>query len=194
MKIFDLYGVEDVKIEDPSLKRYINLDVKLVLKTRGRERERFGQARVNIVERLINMLQVPGHRGKKHKVITVASGKYTKQVNTLLAAFKIIQEKTQQNPIQALVKAIENAAPRDEITVIEYGGARYPQAVDISPMRRVNIVLHHLVHGAQDRVLNKKKNVAQALAEEIILASSGSMDSLAMTKKNETEKQADSAR
>ena len=32
------------------------------------------------------------------------------------------------------VKAIENAAPREEITTIEYGGARYPQAVDCSPL------------------------------------------------------------
>ena len=194
MKIFDLYTVEDVKVEDPGMKRYINLDVKLVLKTRGRERERFGKAKVNIIERLINMMQVPGHRGKKHRIITVASGKYTKQLNAVLGAFRIIQQKTQQNPIQVLVKALENAAPRDEITVIEYGGARYPQAVDISPLRRSNIAIHIIVHGAQDKAFNKKKTVSEALADEIILASQGSMDSFSMSKKNESEKQADSAR
>jgi small subunit ribosomal protein S7 len=194
MKIFDLYTVEDVKVEDPGLRRYINLDPKLVLKSKGKERKRFGQAKVNVVERLINKLQVPGHRGKKHKIIASPSGKFTKSVNIVLGAFKIIQEKTQQNPIQVLVKAIENAAPRDEITVIEYGGARYPQAVDISPLRRLNVVLFHFVHGACDKSFGKKKGLSAALADELIAAYNGSMESAAMSKKNESEKQADSAR
>jgi small subunit ribosomal protein S7 len=194
MKIFDLYTVEDVKVEDPGLKRYINLDARLVLKTKGRERKRFGQAKVNVVERLVNKLQVPGHRGKKHKIIASQAGKFTKCVNIVLGAFKIIAEKTQQNPIQVLVKAIENAAPRDEITVIEYGGARYPQSVDISPLRRLNVVLFHIVHGACDKSFGKKKGLPAALADEIIAAYNGSMESTAMSKKNESEKQADSAR
>ncbi|MEK6757971.1 MAG: 30S ribosomal protein S7, partial [Nanoarchaeota archaeon] len=88
----------------------------------------------------------------------------------------------------------ENAAPRDEITVIEYGGARYPQAVDVSPMRRVNLALKHLIHGASDKAFNKKKTITQGLAEEIILASEGNGESFALRKKNESEKQADSAR
>jgi len=194
MKIFDLYSVDDVKLEDPGMRHYINLNVKLVLKTKGRERKRFHQAKVNIIERLINMLQVPGHRGKKHKIITHASGKYTKHLNTVIRAFKIIQEKTQQNPIQVFVKALENAASRDEITVIEYGGARYPQAVDMSPLRRVNVALHNIVHGAYDKSFNKKKTISETLAEEIIASAQGSHESFSMSKKNETEKQADSAR
>jgi small subunit ribosomal protein S7 len=111
-----------------------------------------------------------------------------------LDAFKIIENKTGKNPIEILVKAIENSAPRDEITVIEYGGARYPQAVDVSPLRRVNLTLRWMVHGASDKAFNKKKTLTEALAEEIILASEGSGDSFAMRKKNESEKQADSAR
>jgi len=194
MKIFDLYSVEDVKSEDPGLRRYINLNSKLVLKTRGRERKRFSQAKVNIVERLINMLQVPGHRGKKHKIINLAAGKYTKQLNTVLGAFKRIQEKSQQNPIQIFVKALENAASRDEITVIEYGGARYPQAVDMSPLRRLNVALHNIVHGAYDKSFNKKKKISETLADEILASAQGSNESFSLSKKNETEKQADSAR
>ena len=92
------------------------------------------------------------------------------------------------------LKAVEKAAPRDEVTVIEYGGARYPQAVDVSPLRRVNLAIKHLVHGASDKAFNKKKNIAQALAEEIVLASEENGESFAIKKKNESEKQADSAR
>ena len=93
-----------------------------------------------------------------------------------------------------MVTALEKTAPRDETTVIEYGGARYPQAVDVSPLRRVNITLKHFVHGASDKAFGKKKTIAQALAEEIVLASEDNGESFAYKKKNEAEKQADSAR
>lgn len=195
MKIFDIYSTEEVKVEDPSLKRYLNLDEKLVLRTAGRARERFAKAKVNIIERLANLLAVPGHRGKKHKIITGhSSGKYSKNIKIVLECFKIIGEKTKQNPIQVLVRAIENAAPRDEITVIEYGGARYPQAVDVSPSRRLNLTIRNIVHGAYDKSFNKKTKIQKALADEIMLAAESNMESFAMSKKNESEKQADSAR
>ncbi len=194
MKIFDIYDLDGVKVEDFSLKRYINLDAKLMVKSRGRHKERFGKAKVNIVERLINVIAVPGHRGKRHRIMTKASGKYTKGTNIVLDAFKIIENKTKENPVQVLVKALENAAPRDEITTIEYGGARYPQATDSSPLRRLNIALKNIVHGAHDKAFAKKKKIPETLANEIILASQNSNESFAINKKFETEKQADSAR
>jgi small subunit ribosomal protein S7 len=195
MKIFDVYETKDSKIEDPGLRRYINLTEKLVIKSRGRSREKFGKTRVNVIERLINLLMVPGHRGKKHKIMTSwASGKWSKKVQTVMESFKIIEDKTKTNPVDVFIKAIENAAPRDEITTIEYGGARYPQAVDISPMRRVNLALRHIVHGAYDKSFNKKKSIAEALATEILAASQNINESAAIMKKNEIEKQADAAR
>ncbi|MGB9708064.1 MAG: 30S ribosomal protein S7 [Candidatus Pacearchaeota archaeon] len=194
MKLFNIYDVSEVKVEDPGLKRYINLDPKLLSKSKGRHVEKFGKARVNIVGRLINELSVPGHRGKKHKIITRVSGKYARQANVVLETLKIIHERTKENPVQILVRAIENASPRDEITTIEYGGARYPQAVDISPMRRISLALRNIVHGAHDKAFGKKNKIQETLANEIILASQKSNESFAVTKKIETEKQADSAR
>lgn len=194
-KIFDLYDLSEVKIEDPGLKDVINLKPKLILKSYGRNMQKLGQTKVNVVERLMNKLAVAGHRGKKHRIIFGhVTGKYSKNMGNVLEALKLIEEKTKQNPVQVLVKAIENAAPRDEITVIEYGGARYPQAVDVSPLRRVNLALKHLIHGASDKAFGKKKTIAQGLAEEIILASENNGDSFAVRKRNEAEKQADSAR
>ncbi len=194
-KIFDLYDLSEIKITDPGLKRVINLEPKLALKSQGRNVVKLGQTKVNVVERLINKLATAGHRGKKHKIEKGrATGKYTKNMKIVLKAFEIIEKKTGKNPVQVLVNAIEASSPKDEITVIEYGGARYPQAVDVSPLRRVNLTLKHIVHGASDKSFNKKKTLAQGLAEEIILASEGSGDSFAFKKKNEAEKQADSAR
>lgn len=193
--IFDLYDLTEVKVEDPALKKVINLTPKLILKSHGRSVEKFGQVKVNVVERLINLVGVPGHRGKKHKLIkSYSSGKYSKNTKIVLEALKIIEAKKKQNPVQVFVKAVENASPKDEITVIEYGGARYPQAVDVSPIRRVNLALRNIVHGASDKAFNKKASISEALANEIILASEANGESFAFQKKNEAEKQADSAR
>lgn len=194
-KIFDLYDTNNLTIEDPGLKAVINLQPKLCLKSHGRNVQKFGQTKVNIVERLINKIAVAGHRGKKHKIeLGHVTGKYSKNVKIILEAFKLIEKRTQKNPVEILIKAIENSAPRDEITVIEYGGARYPQAVDVSPIRRVNLALRNITHGASDKAFNKKKTIAQGLAEEIIMASEKNGESFAIKKKKESEAQADSAR
>lgn len=194
-KIFDKYDLSEVKVTDPGLVRVINLIPKLALKSQGRNVSKLGQVKVNIVERLINKLATAGHRGKKHRLEKGrATGKYNKNMKIILEALDMIEKKTGKNPVQVLVNAIEFSSPKDEITVIEYGGARYPQAVDVSPLRRVNLTLKHIVHGASDKSFNKKKTLSQALAEEIMLAAEGSGESFAFKKKNESEKQADSAR
>ena len=194
-KIFDLYDVSNIQIKDAALKPYISFSPKLLLKSQGRNLERFGAAKVNIVERLSRHLDVPGHLGKEHKIITSwGSGKYNKNMKTMLKVLELIQKKTNKNPVQVLAEAVENGSPRDEITVIEHGGARYPQAVDTSPMRRINIALRWFVHGSYAKAFGKKKKMFETLADEIIKASEGSMESYAFSKKNEAEKQADGAR
>lgn len=194
-KIFDLYDMEEVKVTDSALAHYINIQPKLLVKSHGRNVGKFTQTKVHIIERLANRLAVPGHVGKKHKIITShSSGKYNSNMQTIMDALKIIADKKKTNPVQVLVKAIENASPRDEITTIEYGGARYPQAVDVSPLRRVNLALRWMVQGAYGKSFGKKKKMAETLATEIINAAEMNMESYAMGKKNEAEKQADSAR
>jgi small subunit ribosomal protein S7 len=195
MKIFGLFDMSEVKVEDPGLKNYVNLSSMIMPKNRGRERTRFSKANINILERIINLLQVPGHRGKKHKIMTnQATGKWGKNALVLIKSLKIVEQKTGKNPLQVLVTAIEKSAPRDEITTIEYGGARYPQAVDVSPSRRVNLAVRNIVHGAQDKSFGKKAKIEATLADEFIAASIESNESFALTKRIETEKMADSAR
>lgn len=193
-KIFDKYDTSGIQIQDQGLKSAINFEPKLILKSHGRNVQKFWQTKVNIIERLMNKLAVAGHRGKKHKIQKKGTGKYTKNMNIVLEAFDLIEKKTGKNPVEVLVKAIENSAPRDEITVIEYGGARYPQAVDVSPIRRVNLALKHLTHGASDKAFNKKKTFAESLAAEIIMAFENNGESFAVRKKKEAEAQANSAR
>jgi small subunit ribosomal protein S7 len=195
VKIFDLWETESVAVNDPGLKRVINLKPKLVLKTHGRMKGDFSRSKINIVERLASLVANPGHRNKKHKIMTQKSaGKYSTNMKTVITALKIVEEKTKKNPIQVIVEAIEKASPREEVTTIEYGGAKYPQAVDCSPLRRVSLTLRLMVHGAYDKSFGKKTKIQDALANEILLAAQGSGDSAAVQKKNDMEKQANAAR
>ena len=194
-KLFGLYDVSDIKLIDPGMKRYINLEPKLMIKSHGRIREKFGRAKINLLEIFANLIAVPGHRGKKHKIQTGwKAGKYSQNMKIVVETLKIIENKMKMNPIQVLVTALENAAPMDGVTIIEYGGARYPQAVDISPLRRVTMTLRVMVQGSYDKSFNKKTKIEQALANEIMKAYNKDTDSNAMSKKRDGEKQADSAR
>lgn len=194
-KLFDMYDVSQIAVKDVAMKPYICFTPKLLLKTHGRRLVAFSNAKVNLIERFANRLAVPGHVGKKHKIITSwSSGKYNGNMKTMLDVMQRIEKKTTKNPVQVMVDALENGSPRDEITVIESGGARYPQAVDCSPMRRVNLAIRWMVQGAYAKAFGKKRKMADTLADEIIAASNASMDSYAVSKKNEAEKQADSAR
>lgn len=195
MKLFDMYDVSDIKIKDPALAPYINFEPRILVKSQGRNIGKFGKAKVNILERIANRIATPGHQGKRHRIITSwASGKYNKNMQMVIETLNLIADKTKKNPIQVLVSAIENGSPRDEITVIEHGGARYPQAVDTSPLRRVDLAVRWIVQGSYQRCFGKKKKMVNSLADEIIKASEGNMESYSMSKKNEAEKQADSAR
>ena len=194
-KIFDLYDISSIEIKDPALKPYINLSQKLILKSQGRRKDKYAIAKINVVERLANRLAVPGHSGKKHRIITSwSSGKYNRNMKTVLQTLEIIEKKTGKNPVQVFIDGIENGSPRDEITVIESAGARYPQAVDCSPMRRVNLAVRWMIQGAYQKCFGKKTKMAESLANEIINAAKGTMDSYSYSKRNESVKQADSAR
>ena len=196
MLAFNKWGTEGITIEDPGLQNYISLDARLVPKTSARYAgNRFHKSATFIVERLINKVMVPGHKAKKHKRSSGhQTGKSNQAYAMVEAALGEIQKRTGENPIKILVKAIENAAPREEILTIEYGGARYPKAVECAPQRRVDVVLRLFAQGAYQKSFNSKKEYVAALADEIINAHNLSATSIAVAKKQEVERQADSSR
>ncbi|MBW2970287.1 30S ribosomal protein S7 [Candidatus Woesearchaeota archaeon] len=196
MLAFNKWGVEGIKVGDMGLQRYISLDPRYVPKTGARYAGRkFYKSKVFVVERLINKVMVPGHKAKKHfRSSGHNTGKSALAYNVVEKAFKIIEQKTKQNPLAVFVKAIENSAPREEIVAIEYGGARYPKAVDCAPQRRVDVALRYFVQGAYEKCFNKKTAVEAALADEIMNAFRLDPKSLAVSKKSEIERQADASR
>jgi small subunit ribosomal protein S7 len=194
--VFNKWTTEGIKVDDMGLQRYITLEPRFVPKTGARYAGRkFYKSRTFIVERLINKVMIPGHKAKKHyRSSGHTTGKSALAYAIVMDAFSIIEQKTKQNPIAVFVRALENAAPREEIVTIEYGGARYPKATDCAPQRRVDVALRYFIQGAYDRCFNKKTSIKDALADEIMCAFRLDTKSLAIMKKGEIERQADSSR
>jgi len=194
--VFNRWSAAGIAVTDEGLVRYIVLDPKIVPKTLTRYAgKRFHKSKLFIVERLINKLFTPGHKSKKHvKSSGHCTGKTSTVYNIVEKTFELIEQRTKENPIKIFVQALVNAAPREEIVTIEYGGARYPKAVECAPQRRVDVALRFFVQGAYDKSFNKKKSIEEALAEELIAAYRLDPKSLAISKKNEVERQADASR
>jgi small subunit ribosomal protein S7 len=196
IKLFNKWETSGISIVDPGLRGHVNLEPQYVPKTGGKNTKvKFWRGKTNIVERLINKLMAPGHKGKKHKVTSGrCSGKGVKTYNIVLKTFNIIEAKVKKNPIEVFVKAVEKAAPREEVTTIEYGGARYPQAVEVAPQRRIDLTLRYMTQGAYQKCFGNKKKMEEYLADEIIKAYNEDQTSAAIAKKLELERQADASR
>lgn len=193
---FNKWSMDGITVEDMGLARYVTLDARIVPRSGARYAgNKFYKSRVFIVERLINKMMVTGHKSKKHFISSGHNtGKSGTVYNIVLKAFNIIEKNTKLNPIKVFVKALENGAQREEIVTVEYGGARYPKATECAPQRRVDQVLKYLAQGAYHKSFGKKKSIEQALADEIIGAYNLSTASMAIAKKFEIERQADSSR
>ncbi len=196
LKMFDKWPIDNISVEDEGLKEYINLNPVIVPKTGGKHAgQTFHKSKISIVERLINRVMVAGHKGKKHKISSGhMTGKAVNAYNVVKEALEIVEKKTGKNPVAVLVKAIENAATREEVVTIQYGGARYTKAVECAPQRRVDLVLRFFTQGAYTKSFNSKRKIAPVLAEEILAAFNASPSSFAISKKVELERQADSSR
>ncbi len=185
MKLFGLWDCKKVEVKDVSLVRYINLKDRLVPHSAGRhEHKRFHKSYVHIVERLANKLMSPGKNTGK-KILTL---------NAVKSALNIIELKTRDNPIQVLVDAIINCAPREETTRISYGGIVYHTAVDSAPQRRVDVALRLLAMSVRKASFNNVRTFDEILAEQLILASTNNPNSNAIKRKQDIERVALSAR
>ncbi len=194
-KIFGLWDVGEVEVRDPSLKACINLKAISIPHSGGRHSGPFGKSNVNIVERLINRILITGHDGKKHKRSSGRNtGKKHRGSNIVKDAFTIIEKKTKKNPVQLLVEAVSNTAPREDTTRIKYGGVAYHQSVDISPLRRLDLALRFISVGAARNAFKSKKSMAQSLAAEIVSAANYDLKCFSISKKEELERIAKAAR
>jgi len=182
-KLFGQWEVTGIEYGDPSTERYIT--VTPVAHTMGRHASKqFQKSEVSIVERLINrLMQTEENTGKKQQAM-----------NIVRDAFEIVHERTDGNPIQVLVEAVENCAPREETVRLKYGGISVPKAVDVAPQRRVDQALKFLAEGVHSDSFKSPNEVEEALANQLVGAANNDVSTYAVNQKTEKERVAAAAR
>uniref|UniRef100_A0A914ZAY9 Ribosomal protein S7 domain-containing protein n=2 Tax=Panagrolaimus superbus TaxID=310955 RepID=A0A914ZAY9_9BILA len=188
IKVFNKWSLSDVEVSDISLVDYIAVKekgAKYLPHTAGRYQvKRFRKANIPIVERLTSSLMSHGRNNGK-KLMAVRIVKHT---------FEIIHLLSGENPVQVLVNAVINSGPREDSTRIGRAGTVRRQAVDVSPLRRVNQAVWLICTGARESAFRNVKTIAECLADELINAAKGSSNSYAIKKKDELERVAKSNR
>ena len=185
IKLFGKWSFKGIEVKDPGLQRYISLRPVVISHSMGRhEHKRFRKANVNIVERVANNLMRPGKN----------SGKKAKVTNVVKNALEIVGLRTGKNPVEVLVKAVENSSPCEDTTRISYGGIVYHLSVDVAPQRRVDLALRHITDGARQASVNNPRSIDECLAEELIMAGNNDQKSFAVAKRNEIERVAQASR
>ncbi|KAH8421526.1 hypothetical protein KR009_011060 [Drosophila setifemur] len=201
IKLFGRWSCDDVTVNDISLQDYISVKEKFARylpHSAGRyAAKRFRKAQCPIVERLTCSLMMKGRN----------NGKKLMACRIVKHSFEIIHLLTGENPLQStdiarrlkrklaiLVSAIINSGPREDSTRIGRAGTVRRQAVDVSPLRRVNQAIWLLCTGAREAAFRNIKTIAECLADELINAAKGSSNSYAIKKKDELERVAKSNR
>lgn len=197
MKLFDKWSMAGIQVSDKGLERYINLTPVILPKTGGRNAsQQFHKSKMPIVERLMNKVMVPGHRSKKHVISSGrVVGKYFTAYRVVKNAFEKIESVTKKNPVEVLVKAIENSATREEIAAYQVGGIIVRRAVITAPQRRIDLALKNFAQASYRRSFGKKETMENALAEEIIAAyNNDSTKSDAIKERERVERESEGAR
>ena len=183
--VFGKWDAVEVTCDDPGIAPYINLTTIGVPLSGGiHANQWFGKQRLSLIERFTNGLM---RRGPN-------SGKKGATVSAMNKALDKIHDRTGENPLQILVNAVVNSAPCEGITRIRFGATSQPKAVDVSPSRRVDMAIRNLTQGATSATVKSKRNLTQCIVNEVLKAAEGDVSSFAVSKREETERIAASAR
>ena len=182
-QLFGAWDVTDVEFRDPSTERYITITP--IAHTMGRHAgKQFEKSEISIVERLINrLMQEDRNTGKKQQT-----------TKTVRNAFEIVANRTDENPVQVLVRAVENSSPREETVRLKYGGISVPKAVDVAPQRRVDQALMFLAEGTYNDAHKSPASAEEALADQLLGAANADVGTHAVSQKEEKERVAAAAR
>ena len=184
-KLFGEWTFDEITVRDIGLQRYLNIEPIFLPHSGGRHTARkFRKSDMSIVERLINALMRPGGSG----------GDKIRLISVVRNAFKIINIRTGRNPVEVLVRAIENSAPNEDTTRIGYGGVVYRLAVDISPQRRIDLALRFITRGIRDSTFSNRLTLEEVLASQLVAAANNDGNAFSVRRKREVERIALSSR
>lgn len=183
--IFGRWTTIGIDVKNKGLARYLNLSPTYIPHSYGRHSSsKFGKENVNVVERLVNDMMRHGRMGGRKEIA----------MSIVYQAFSIIEAKSGKNPVEVLVRAIENSAILEGTTRIIHGGIRYRVAVDVSPMRQLDLALRNLTEGARQAAKGSPKPIDECLADEILAAAANDPKSFAINAKRGEEQIAMAAR
>lgn len=125
-----------------------------------------------LVTKLINNIMLDGKKGVAQKIV--------------YEAFAIVEEKTQNNPLEVFTEALDNVMPVLEVKARRIGGSNYQVPMEVRPERRFTLGLRWMTNFARSR---GEKTMAERLAGEIIDAKNSTGG--AFKKKEETHRMAE---
>jgi small subunit ribosomal protein S7 len=113
-------------------------------------------------------------------------GKKSLAEGILYGALNRVAEKTQDDPMKAFKKAIENVKPALEVKSRRVGGSTYQVPVEVRPNRRTSLAIRWIIEYAAER---GEKTMREKLAAELLDASN--LRGGAVKKKEDTHKMAE---
>jgi len=185
-KLFGKWEYKDIKSSEMALENYLSVkatkaQVYFPYSAGKYQKKRFQKVNCPITERFTNQLMV----GKG-----TTNGKKQMAVRTFKQTLEIIHLLTDKNPLEVLFEAIVQSGCREDSTRIGSGGTVRRQAVDVSPLRRVNQAIYLICKGSREAAFRSHKSMSECLADELINASKGvgQGNSYAVRKKDEIER------
>ena len=97
-------------------------------------------------------------------------GKKSIAEDIVYSALDMVKEKTDQEPVAVLKRALDNIRPSLEVRSRRVGGATYQVPVEVKPARANTLSLRWLTDFSRAR---REKTMAERLANEILDASNG---------------------
>ncbi|MEA2555986.1 MAG: small subunit ribosomal protein [Actinomycetota bacterium] len=97
-------------------------------------------------------------------------GKKTVAERTVYKALEVISERTANDPVITLKKAVENVRPQLEVKSRRVGGASYQVPIEVKPSRGTTLALRWLVNYSRAR---RENSMAERLVAEIMDAANG---------------------
>ena len=98
------------------------------------------------------------------------NGKKALAEHIVYKTLEVVSERTSNDPVITLKKAVDNARPLLETRSRRVGGASYQVPVEVRPHRGTTLALRWLVNYARQR---KEHSMADRLAAELMDAASG---------------------
>lgn len=98
-------------------------------------------------------------------------GKKSLATKIVYDSFKIIEKKTNQNPLSVFNLALRNTSPMMEVRPKKIGGATYQVPIKVEKKRKVFLGLNWIINVARN--IKNEQSMTKKLAGEIIKASQG---------------------